>query len=247
MRTVFFRAAKRILAAAALPVCLVCLLLLPRGSSSADSASFSVGDCSDDVLRAETRLSDLGYSARVVDGCWDEEDAAALAAFAAANGVGGNDAAAALFASDAVPASADAQQVSFFQSGTVLTVGSLMPWSEVKQRLIAGQTYTVTGCYSGIQLHMTFVSAGGHAVFRPALEWDDATLRGFFYSADCSEKQPVVFSIDGILVAASIQAAPASESDVLPGYSVYFTGSVSDINGIADAEHDSVVSIAGGG
>ena len=44
------------------------------------SARFQIGDCSDDVQRVETRLSDLGYLSALVNGRWEQTDADALAA-----------------------------------------------------------------------------------------------------------------------------------------------------------------------
>ena len=116
----------------------------------------------------------------------------------------------------------------------------------MKTRLKTGQTYTVTSCYSGISLHMVCVSIGTFAQFQPVLDWDNATLRGFFPQDSSSQKQPVAVTIDGIYVAASILSAPAQLGDELPVYDLYFHGSVSEINGIPDAEHEAVVLIASG-
>ncbi len=217
-------------------------------ASLAEGVGFSLGECSDDVLRAETRLSDLGYVTGAIDGLWEQADADALSRFALVNGVDDSDALAALYAPGALFPAETVSSV--FQSGSagfVLTRGSLMPWSEVASRLVAGESYTVTSCYSGIQLHMNCVSVGGYAKMQPALDWDDATLRGFFSSGSSSEKQPVTVSIDGILVAASIQSVPVQDGDdALPVYSVYFHESVSGVNGIPDADHESVVLTAAG-
>lgn len=214
----------------------------------AEDNIFALGDCSDEVLRVETRLSDLGYTTNVVNGLWEQSDADALAAFSAANGVTTISVSEALFSPQAVPAAQQTGGVfAVGAGGFALTYGSRMPWSEVKPLLQPGTSYNVTSCYSSITLHMVCVSAGAHAKFRPELEWDDATLRGFFSSASSSEKQPIVITINGILVAASIQqAAPNAdaETDVLPEYSVYFHGALSEINGISDAEHEAVIQIA---
>ena len=214
----------------------------------AEDNIFALGDCSDEVLRVETRLSDLGYSTNVVNGLWEQTDADALAAFSTANGVTTVSVTDALFSPQAVPAAQQTGGVfAVGAGGFALTYGSRMPWSEVKPLLQPGTSYNVTSCYSSITLHMVCVSAGAHAKFRPELEWDDATLRGFFSSASSSEKQPIVITINGILVAASIQqAAPNAdaETDVLPEYSVYFHGALSEINGIPDAEHEAVIQIA---
>lgn len=216
-------------------------------ASLAEGEGFSPGDCSDDVLRAETRLSDLGYVTGVVNGVWEQSDADALSRFALVNGVDATEALTALFSPDALFPADTASSV--FQSGSagfVLTRGSLMPWSEVASRLVVGEGYTLTSCYSGIQLHVNCVSVDGYAKMQPALDWDNATLRGFFTGASSSEKQPVTVSVDGILVAASIQSAPASGDGALPVYNVYFHSSVSGVNGIPDAEHESVVQLAAG-
>jgi len=237
------RNAKRALVAAL--ALITPFLFMP--ASLAEDAAFAPGDCSDDVLRAETRLSDLGYFTGVVNGLWEQSDADALSQFALVNGVDVSSALSVLYSVDALFPTETVSSV--FQSGSagfVLTRGSLMPWSEVVTRLVAGESYTVTSCYSGIQLHMDCVSVDGYAKMQPSLEWDYATLLGFFSSGSSSEKQPVTVSIDGILVAASIQAAPPSDDGALPVYNVFFHESVSGVNGIPDAEHESVVLIASG-
>lgn len=214
----------------------------------AEQILFPLGACSDEVLRVETRLSDLGYTTKVVNGLWEQADADALAAFSAANGVTTVSVTDALFSPQALPAAQQTGGVfAVGAGGFTLTYGSRMPWSEVKPLLQPGTSYNVTSCYSSISLHMVCVSTGAHAKFRPELEWDDATLRGFFTSASSSEKQPIVVTINGILVAASIQqAAPNTDADAntLPEYSIYFHGALSEINGIPDAEHESVIQVA---
>jgi len=225
-------------------------LLADAPAAFADETLFELNTCSDEVLRVETRLSDLGYTTAVVNGRWEQADADALAAFSAANGVTTVSVTEALFSPQAIPA---AQQTSGVfavgPGGFALTYGSLMPWEEAKVQLVPGTSYNVTSCYSSITLHMVCVSLGAHAKFKPELEWDNATLRGFFSSASSSEKQPVVITINGVLVAASIQqAAPKADADTetaaLPEYSVYFHGALSAINGIPDAEHEAVIQTA---
>lgn len=225
-------------------------------SARAEELLFPLGSCSDEVLRVETRLSDLGYDTCVVNGRWEQADADALAAFASANAgtaLSTTDTTditieETLFSVGAVPAAQTSNSVfATGAGGFILTYGSLMPWNEVKTKLQTGVSYSVTSCYSGISLHMVCVSIGAHAKFRPELDWDDATLRGFFSSVSSSEKQPIVVTIDGVLVAASIQqAAPGLDAtkDALPEYSVYFTGALTAVNGIPDVEHEGVVQLA---
>jgi len=234
----------RRLLASALILSLMFLMMPP---ALAEDGSYAIGDCSDDVQRTETRLADLGYFKGVINGRWDQSDADAYAAFAAANGVTPAAAQTLLFSNDAIAATLNGGTVfaSGPQQGFLLTYGTLVPWEEVAPKLVVGQSYDMTSCYLGLSLHMICVSVGSHAKMQPELDWDNATLRGFFSSASSSEKQPVVLTIDGVLVAASIQqAAPSSDETTLPVYSVYFHNSLTAINGIPDAEHEAIVQIA---
>lgn len=214
--------------------------------ANAMSLRFQIGDCSDDVLRVETRLSDLGYLQGVVNGRWEQADADALAALATANGVTIFDAATILFTNDVLPASAQTGTVfATGAQGFLVTYGTMMPWAEVSNKLVVGQFYTVTSCYSGITLRMVCTDIGNHAKMQPELDWDNATLRGFFSAASSSEKQPIVITVDGILLAASIQqAAPNLAGEALPEYSVYFHNSLTSVSEIPDAEHEAIVHIA---
>ena len=76
----FARITRLLRRAAALLLALF-IALPPLSSARAETDSFAVGDCSDDVLRAEMRLSDMDYLHGVVDGLWSEEDAAAFESF----------------------------------------------------------------------------------------------------------------------------------------------------------------------
>ena len=246
MKSCFFRKTAYFLRRAVLLALAFALVFSVSGRSQALSVRFQIGECSDDVLRVETRLCDLGYLSVVVNGRWEQADADALAAFAEANNVSIYTADELLFSNDALAASAISSVfASGPQMGFLVTYGTLMPWDEVRAKLVSGQSYDVTSCYSGIALHMVCVSTGSHAKMRPELDWDNATLRGFFSAASSSEKQPVVITIDGILIAASVQqAAPALENQPLPEYGIYFYGSRTDVNEIPDAEHEAIVKIA---
>jgi len=219
---------------------------LAAPAALAEDGIFTSGESSDDIQRVEIRLSDLGYFKGVVNGRWEAADEAALAAFATANGVSPAAAEDLLFSNDALPVSRYGGTV--FASGAqgfLVTHGTLMPWEEVSAKLVPGQAYPMTSCYTGITLHMVCVSLGAHAKMRPELDWDNATLRGFFDSTSSSEKHPVVITIDGVLIAASIQqAAPDMSGEALPEYGVYFHGSLTGVNAIPDAEHEAIVQIA---
>ncbi len=246
MKSHFFCKTKPFLSRLLVPALVVSLLFFSSPRALAESLSFQIGECSDDVFRVEMRLSDLGYLSGVVNGRWEQVDADALAAFADANKVNVTSSSSVLFSSDALPASSVSSVFATGpQQGFLVTYGTLMPWADVKAKLEPGKSYDVTSCYSGITLHMVCVSANSHAKMRPELDWDNATLRGFFNAASSSDKQPVVIAVDGILIAASIQqAAPSMENQPLPDYALYFSGSLTGVNGIPDAEHEAIVKIA---
>ena len=222
---------------------LLLLLSAAPGAAHAAGYRFQIGDRSDDVLRVELRLSDLGYLTAVPNGRWEQADADALAAFAAANGVTVYSAGDRLFLAEALSAPAIVSAVS--EQTSLITYGTLMPWEDVLKLISEENAYDVTSCYSGITLHMVCTLVASHAKMRPELDWDEATLRGFFFTGSSAEKQPVVITVDGVLIAASIQqAAPGADESILPEYALYFSGSRSGINGIPDAEHESIVHIA---
>lgn len=240
----------RVLRRAAALVCALCAALLPFSSARAAVVSLSLGDCSDNVLRAETRLYDLDYLRGVVDGVWEEDDAAAFDRFISdfallpANGLN-----LLLLGGELPKRAAVASSGVFAQNGAggfLVSRGTLMPWDEVTTHIKVGGTYNLASCYSGIIVHVLCTYLGTYARFQPVLDWDNATLRGFFAAESSSQKQPVTVAADGISIAASLQNAPAQNGGPLPEYTVYFLGSVSGIGGIPDAEHEAIVQIAGG-
>lgn len=250
---VFFtqpRNGKRAVRRAAALVCALYAALLPLASARAAGGSLSLGDCSDDVLRAETRLSDLNYLHGVVDGVWKEDDAAAFASFLSDYSLLPADGLNRLLLGGELPKRTAGASSGVFAAGGaggfLVSRGTLMPWNEVQTHLQIGGTYNLTSCYSGITIHVLCTALGTYARFQPLLDWDNATLRGFFPAESSSQKQPVTIAADGISIAASVQNAPAQDGDALPEYTVYFLGSVSGIGGIPDAEHEAIVQIAGG-
>jgi hypothetical protein len=246
MKSSIFKSTASFLRRALLLALVVLLLTVVTSRAHAETIRLQLGARSDDVFRVETRLSDLGYLSAVVNGNWEQADADALAAFAEANSVSVYAAGDILFRNDALAYSpVSTVFATGSQQGFLITYGTLMPWSEVKTKLVPGKSYDVTSCYSGIALHMVCVSVGTHAKFQPELDWDNATLRGFFSAASSSEKQPVVITVDGVLIAASIQqAAPNMEDKALPEYGMFFSGSLTGVNSIPDAEHEAIVKIA---
>lgn len=212
---------------------------MPLAGALAAPESFSLGEMGDAVLRAQLRLYDLGYTDAGATGVWRRSDAKALAAFYEAAGPR-----ASLF-------SADAPRAAFMEVEeepvTDVKRGGLMPWSEVKTRLKAGDSYTLTDYQTGIVIHLRFVEGEGYAGMLPAQMWDSATMSSLFGTARSIEARPVVIVIDGLLVAASLRLNPLGQAKSPLRAQLYFAGSVSGLSGLADADHNSAMRLAAAG
>lgn len=222
--------------AAVFTALVVLLSALPAHATS--DAAPALGECSDEALRIETRLFDLGYLWGMSDGVWREDDLAALTRFARERDAEIANALSLLFANASSERS---------QAQTVTLHGTRMPWDEVENMLTIGSSYTVTSCNSGIMLHMVCSSLGSHAMFYPEIPWDEATLVGFFNAYGSMETQPVTLSVNGIRIAASLQASPTFHKTGMRLYHLFFFESTSEIGGLPDAAHQATIEIAAAG
>lgn len=222
---------KRILA-----ICiLVALLLMPFAALAAGPAELAVGVRGDDALRAQLRLSDLGYLQAPATGVWRAADAAALAAYAEAGGAPDL-----LFEQDAPRAAAGEEA----QTPAAIVFGGAMPWSEAKTRLVEGKSYALTDCSTGIIVRLTYIGGEHHASMRPELTWDSATMAGLFSGASPLDARPVVLSIDGMRAAASLRLSPLAEEGSPVLAQLYFKDSGSNFSGLPDADHAAAVQAA---
>lgn len=219
-----------------LPLCGM-LLLCPSHTRAEDSETtpLTVGDCSDRVLRVETRLSDLGYLQFSADGVWSEADEAAFSAFCTNCEKTDADARNELFLPRAPRAVSGATQAAPIP---VALYGSAMPWADALPLLMLGESYQITNAVSGVSIRMTLTALTGHATFAPVLDWDDATLRGMFSLPNSLEKIPVIILVGNMRVAASISANGVIGNDGKYEYSLYLIGSVSDVGSLTDPEHE---------
>ena len=207
---------------------------------------------SDDLERMQLRLAELGYRLAPVSGVPDASHTASLSAFRTENGLSedadGTAVSDALFGQQAKPAPFLQTAISLGRGldDEPFAKGLALPWIDVKQRLAAGEIYPLTSCMSGIVFRMRYLDGDGHAELVPELSWDDATLYSLLSGSGAGRKMPVVVSIGGLRIAASIAlntAVPAQE-DGLHRYCLHFLQSASDFNGIVDAEHQFLIQYA---
>ena len=216
------------------------MLLAPLAGALAAPEDFSLGDMGDDVLRAQLRLYDLGYTDACATGVWRRSDIQALAAFYETAGKG-----AALFSEDA-PSAVHAEEEADVADNAKR--GGLMPWSEAKTRLKSGGRYTLTDYYTGIVIHLGYAGdeGEGYARMQPAQMWDSATMSSLFGSAQSIETRPAVIAIDGQLVAASFRLDPLGQEESPLTIQLYFSGSFSGLGGLGDEGHNAAIRLAAG-
>lgn len=192
---------------------------------------------SDALLRQQLRLSDLGYYTTSVTGRNDALYENALSAFQAENALDTS-----VFARDAA---ASAYQ---YAARTDLTMLFGMPgeWSQIEELLTEGSAYAVTSRVSGVAFQMTYLGGGAHAHFASAADWDAQTLVGQFGGLDRLAPLPIVLSVDGTRVSASLSGRKRTLADGGSAYCVYFSGAASTFGGLEDQLHLVALDLADG-
>lgn len=226
-------------------------ILCATPAALADSEPSALGN--DQVWRVQLRLWELGYLTGPVTGVADEAYVSALNAFCKGNNLPADAGEAlvfdALFSLTALPAPYVSNPLEMGRNleESPFATGLPLNWSEVAPRLTANATYQVTSCTSGILFQMELLSSDGHAELSPVLAWDEATLISLL--GDGSQtKMPVVISVGGLRIAASIQlnALEPVQANGMHIYCLYFHGCTSSFAGIPDAEHEYLIRYASG-
>jgi len=207
----------------------------------------------DEVWRAQLRLWELGYLTAPVSGVADEAYVVALNAFLKENSLPADAEEASvfdvLFSLTALPAPYVSNQLELGRNleESPFTTGLALSWPEVLPRLADNTSYQVTSCTSGIMFQMQLLSSDGHAELSPVLAWDEATLLSLLGNGS-QPKMPVVISIGGLRIAASIQlnAMEPVQANGMHRYCLYFHGCTSSFAGIPDAEHEYLIQYASG-
>lgn len=207
----------------------------------------TLGDKGQLVVRVQQRLMDLGYYHYKPTGSYQAVTRRAVLAYERAAGARQDGVLTPqerdeLFSGGATRAPFSASiALSFTAQTTPFQVtGELWDWDQVKKELIAGETYRVTNCATGESCDMVYAGGSGHAHMTPAAFYTNGQmLKRWLGESNSYYKIAVTVEIGERRVAASLQY----DNEVAH---VYFQGSTSDVLGMADVEHDSLVKRAAG-
>ena len=199
------------------------------------------------VVRIQQRLMDLGYYTYKPTGSYQAVTQKAVLAYERAAGARQDgrltpEEQDELFAAGAARAPYSASiALSFTAQTTPFQVtGELWDWIEVKGALAAGETYRVTNCATGESCDMVYQGGEYHAHMTPAAWFTNGQmLNKWLGESNSYYKVAVVVAIGEKRVAASMQYDNTTAH-------VYFQGSTSEVLGMADAEHDSLIKRAAG-
>ena len=198
------------------------------------------------VVRIQQRLMDLGYYNYKPTGSYQAVTRRAALAYERAANVQQDGRLTPqeqdeLFSGGAVRAPYAASiALTFTAQGSAFSVtGELWDWDEVKKELTAGEAYTLTNCATGETCQMIFQDGENHAHMTPAASADAQTLKKWLGESNSYYKIAVIVTVGEKQVAASLQYDNATAH-------VYFQGSTSDVLGMADVEHDSLIKRAAG-
>jgi len=226
---------------ALIPLLLIVLLTVSATLTFAEKAPLRNGDEGDTVARLQLRLFELGFFTFKPTGLFGTVTQSALRAFQqnaglTVTGTANGETLAALFAHAAAPAPFAAQIPLTFSggSGSNRVKGEAGEWSEVKDGLKKGEAYEVTHCESGATCRLVMQGVGGHAHMRPETEKDAQALNAWLGATNSYYKCAVTVQLNGRPVAASLQWS--GERCCL-----YFSGSLSDVFGLPDVEHEAII------
>ena len=136
-------------------------------------------------------------------------------------------------------------------SGTAQQSGQLIAWPQVKKMLTEGSTYTIIDYNTSKSFSVVYLGGANHAEVESASAADTATYKEVFGGEFNYSKRPVLLSIDGIQIAASLHGEPHGEDSIsrneMSGHScLFFEGSLSHVGSLPDTEHLKQVYVAAG-
>ena len=227
---------------------LACLCVVASAlAEEKERETVTLGTKGELVVRIQQRLMDLGYYAYKPTGSYQAVTRRAVLAYEGAAGARQDgrltpEEQDELFSGSAtrMPFTASIA-LSFTAQNTPFQVtGELWDWDEVKKALTPGEVYTVTNCSTGERCQMVYQDGAGHAHMAPAApNPDGAMLTKWLGESNSYYKIAVTVDVGERQVAASMQYDNTTAH-------VYFQGSTSDVLGMADVEHESVVRRAAG-
>ena len=136
-------------------------------------------------------------------------------------------------------------------SVTLAKTGAAVPWERVKQLLKMNTGYTIVDCYTGNTFELVYVGGENHAEMEPISSGALAAFMSICGDKYNYLKRPVVITIDGQDIAASIQCWPHGSDTIndneMGGHvCLFFEGSLSHVGSLPDVEHNENIHKASG-
>lgn len=230
-------------------ICLILLLTLSAYCmADRDIDLPSSGDRTEEITRVQKRLFDLGYYTYKPTGSYGSVTSRAIALF---QGMIGHEQTGSMTRSEWDILFSDQAPLRQFivtvpvtfkgQNEYFRVTGEAMPWSTVKGLLEPGGLYTLTNCATGDSCQVAYESGNGHGEFYVGTGTvADYHIEQWLGRSNSFYKIACVMTIGGKNVACSIQWDGANR------LCVFFTGSTSNVAGLGDVEHDSLIKKAAG-
>ncbi len=223
----------------------ICALLWAPAARGRTLDTLEKGSTGQDVVRLQTRLMDLGYNTYKPTGSFQSLTVRCVNAYQAAAGqtVTGSLSAeeqVVLYSQSApiAPFSAVVPLTFTAQSPYFVVTGEEILWERVKGALTPGMSVTLTNCATGESCQVLYLGGEGHAEVDASAA--AGVLTGWLGSSNSFYKAAVTARIENTDVAASLQWDGSSRG------CLYFSGSVSHVNNLSDAEHSDLVKRAAG-
>ncbi|MDR1620019.1 MAG: peptidoglycan-binding protein [Clostridiales bacterium] len=126
--------------------------------------------------------------------------------------------------------------------GTQTESGQMTDWFVVKNLLNENTAYTLTDYNTGVRLQMVYTGGEQHAEMECGTPEDTAAFKSLFGGKFNYSKRPMLLSLNGDLIACSLQGEPHG-ADAVPGNDMtghaclFFKDSKSHVGMLADVEH----------
>ena len=236
-------------------IMMLILILSSSGAASPDEPVVTQHlDKGEMVVRIQIRLRELGYFMFKPTGSFQNLTVSSVIAFQqkqtdgsgapiTADGSVGPQSRSILFSSRASRMDI-LTDIPFGQvTATMAATGELVSWETVKSQLRAGRTYSIIDCYSGTQFSMAFIEGENHAEMKCVSAEDEEIYKELFGGEYNYSKRPVLITLNGKNVAASLQGMPHGTDS---HSCMYFDGSLSHVGMLSDIEQLNQVHKAAG-
>ncbi|MBQ9942664.1 MAG: peptidoglycan-binding protein [Christensenellaceae bacterium] len=237
----------------------ICLLLPAAAFAAKANFPLEKGDSGDQIVIIQQRLIDLGYLHFRPTGSYGDMTYQGVLAFQENNGIAkdgmvGEDTYSHLYDAGKVRAPINPAIVRTVGPGLLATpteYGELSSWEDIDKLFPVGDTVTVTDFNTLRTYRVTRTGGKNHADVQTVNAEAQSEFMKCFGGDYTWEKRAVLVEINGKKYAASIFGMPNANDKLKNGHMsgsvcLYFSGSTSDIGGIADAEHAANIIKAGG-